>query len=138
MSQMNNNIDPKNRRDKDGPIEETAHSRNQKVYNPFSSHPVHKFPNSLLFYSMAVESSSTKSRPNDDRPVIVFGGFTLDKQRSETERDDGTIVSQIEWFSIDVPDADADSHCQKQKLNPLSVMEIEKECYFAALDSSIY
>ncbi|XP_065620145.1 uncharacterized protein LOC136063543 [Quercus suber] len=76
------------------------------------------------------------SRPNDDRPVIVFGGFTLDKQTSE--RDDGALVSQIEWFSIDVPDADADSHCQKQKLNPLSVMEIENQCYFAALDSSIY
>ncbi|XP_030941695.1 uncharacterized protein LOC115966637 [Quercus lobata] len=89
---------------------------------------------------MAVESSSTTSRPNDDRPVIFFGGFTLDKQRSETERDDGAIVSQIEWFSIDVPDADADAHCQKQKqkLNPLSVMEIENQCYFAALDSSIY
>ena len=89
---------------------------------------------------MADESSSTKSRPNDDRPVIVFGGFTLDKLRSETERDDGTIVSQIEWFSINVPDADADadadSHCQKQKLNPLSVMEIEYKCYFAVLDSS--
>ena len=85
---------------------------------------------------MADESSSTTSRPNDDRPVIVFGGFTLDKLRSETERDDGTIVSQIEWFSIDVPDADADSHCQKQKLNPLSVMEIEYKCYFAVLDSS--
>ncbi|XP_050261114.1 uncharacterized protein LOC126705931 isoform X4 [Quercus robur] len=87
---------------------------------------------------MAVESSSTTSRPNDDRSVIFFGGFTLDRQRSETERDDGVIVSQIEWFSIDVPDAD--SHCQKQKqkLNPLSVMEIENQCYFAALDSSIY
>nr|POE81088.1 pre-mrna-processing protein 40a [Quercus suber] len=85
---------------------------------------------------MADESSSTTSRPNNDRPVIVFGGFTLGKQRSV--RDDGAIVSQIEWFSIDVPDADADSHCQKQKLNPLSVMEIEKQCYFAALDSSIY
>ena len=87
---------------------------------------------------MADESSSTKSRPNDDRPVIFFGGFTLDKLRSETERDDGTLVSQIEWFSIDVPDADADadSHCQKQKLNPLSVMEIEYKCYFAVLDSS--
>ena len=123
---------------RDGPIEETAHRRNQKVYNPFFLSSRSQIPklSSILFYSMAVESSSTKSRPNDDRPVIVFGGFTLDKQRSETERDDGTIVSQIEWFSIDVPDADADSHCQKQKLNPLSVMEIEYKCYFAVLDSS--
>ncbi|XP_050261126.1 uncharacterized protein LOC126705933 isoform X6 [Quercus robur] len=87
---------------------------------------------------MAVESSSTTSRPNDDRSAIVFGGFTRSKQPSV--RDDGATVSQIEWFSIEVPDADADadSHCQKQKLNPLSVMEIENECYFAALDSSIY
>ncbi|KAK7827531.1 pre-mrna-processing protein 40a [Quercus suber] len=87
---------------------------------------------------MADESSSTTSRPNNDRSVIVFGGFTRYKQPSV--RDDGATVSQIEWFSIDVPDADADadSHCQKQKLNPRSVMEIEKECYFAALDSSIY
>ncbi|XP_030944660.1 uncharacterized protein LOC115969203 isoform X1 [Quercus lobata] len=89
---------------------------------------------------MAVESSSTTSRPNDDRSAIVFGGFTRSKQPSV--RDDGATVSQIEWFSIEVPDADADAdadaHCQKQKLNPLSVMEIENKCYFAALDSSIY
>ena len=133
MSQMNNNIDPKNRRDKDGPTKETAHSRNQKVYNPcfLSSRSQFAIPK---LSSMADESSSTTSRPNDDRSAIVFGGFTRCKQPSV--RDDGATVSQIEWFSIDVPDAD--SHCQKQKLNPLSVMEIEKECYFAALDSSIY
>ena len=63
---------------------------------------------------MADESSSTKSRPNDDRPVIIFGGFTLDKLRSETERDDGTIVSQIEWFSIDVQ-TQTQTHTVKSK-----------------------
>ena len=116
VSQMTNNIDPKNRRDKDGPIKETAHSRNQKVYKPYFLSSRSQFAIPKLS-SMADESSSTTSRPNDDRSTIVFGGFTRCKQPSV--RDDGATVSQIEWFSIDVPDAD--SHCQKQKLNPYCV-----------------
>ena len=117
MYQTNNNIGPKSRRDKDGPIKETAvHTGETKKYiTPISSHPIPVHNSQTLFYSisMAVESLSTMSRPNDDRSAIVFGGFTRSKQPSV--RDDGATVSQIEWFSIDVPDAD--SHYQKQKLN---------------------
>ena len=83
-------------------------------------------------------SPSRLLKPYEDRPVIVFSGFNWFKRPSVTElkhrQNNGVIETQIEWYSIEVPDTDAE---QKQKLNPFSVTEVERLRYFAVLDSSI-
>ena len=78
-------------------------------------------------------SMSRLLKPYEDRPVIIFSGFNWFKPPSVT--DNGVIETQIEWYSIEVPDTDAD---QKLKLNQFSVTELERLRYFAVLDSSIY
>ena len=77
-------------------------------------------------------STSRLLKPYEDRPVIDFSGFNWFKPPSVT--DNGVIETQIEWYSIEVPDTDAD---QKLKLNQFSVTEVERLRYFAVLDSSI-
>ena len=78
-------------------------------------------------------STSRLLRQYEDRPFIVFSGFN--RFKPPLVADNGVIKTHIEWYSIEVPNTDAE---QKQKLNPFSVRAVERLSYFAVLDSSIY
>ena len=64
-------------------------------------------------------SISRLLRQYEDRPFIVFSGFNRFKPPLVT--DNGVIKTRIEWYSIEVPNTDAE---QKQKLNPFSVTAV--------------